>query len=158
MSKTINCAEAIDRMHKYIAWGMLICGITYFIVAAEQVFEQQPFNDYLDVARAIGVFLTVLVVFLGMWPVIRLKFAGKFMIKKEPESFMTEAMHASFKNSWLATMLFVVVLLSIQNKLDDLAFEISFYLIVLFGFMASSAALSFLYLTRNDGLDDLEEV
>ncbi len=153
----MNCAEAIDRMHKYIAWGMLICGVTYFIVAAEKVFEQQPLNDYLDVASGFGAFLTAAVTFIGMIPVIRLKISGTFLMKKEPESFMTDAMHTSFKNSWIATMMFLVLLLALQRKLDEFALDGSFYLISLFGFMAFTASLSFLFLTRNDGLDELEE-
>ena len=154
MNKNHNCAETIDRMNRGVAWGMFICGVTYFINAAEKLVEPGTLNSSLDVAGGIGVVLTMLVTLFAIFPVMKLKMTGAFMLKKEPESFMSDAMHTSFKNSWVATMLFLVLILAFQKPIDNLGIESSFYFIVLFGFMALSASISFFVITREDELEE----
>ncbi|MRX27278.1 hypothetical protein [Kangiella sp. HZ709] len=157
MSKSVNCAEAIDNMNRKVAWGLLFVGITYFMQAAEKLLEPGALNSALDIASGVGVVLTMGVTLWGIFPVMKLKAGGKLLSKSEPESFMTDAMHTSFKNSWMVTMITTTVALAFQKYIDDWNIETSFYLIVLFGFMTLTASLSFFYLTRNDDVEDLEE-
>ncbi len=157
MSKSVNCAEAIDHMNRRVALGMFFVGITYFMQAGEKLLEPGFWNSALDIASGVGVVLTMGVTLWGILPVAKLKIGGQFLKRSEPESFLTDAMHMSFKNSWIATMMSMVVVLAFARFIDDWSIEPSFYFIVIFGFMTLTASLSFFYLTRNDDVEDLEE-
>lgn len=154
MSNSMNCAEKIDQMNKGVAWGMFICGITYFITAAEKLVEPGTINKALDYAGGIGVLLTLVITLIACFPVIKIKIGSSSLLKNEPESFMTDTMHKSFKNSWIVTMMFLVLLLAFQNIIDDLNIAPSFYFIVLFGFMTLTASISFLFLSRDNGQEE----
>ena len=160
MSKAVNCAEVLDRMQKGVAWGMIVCGITYFFVAAEKVFEENPLNDYLDFASGVGVFLTFVVTFLAIFPVAKMKFQGKMTGQKEPESFITQSLISSIVRSFHINIGVLVLLLAFQKPLDDWGMPPSFYLILMFGSMVFWVGANFLYLTRADDLEDdeLEEL
>lgn len=135
---------------------MLICGITYFVQAGEKLLQPGVLNSSLDVISMIGVVLTMLVTIIGCWPVIKMKTKLKMNLCPEPESFLTNAMQTSFRNSWLATMVLLVLVLALQKPIDKLQLDTSFFLIILFGFMAASTGISFLYLTREDSDEDQE--
>ncbi|NVJ66796.1 MAG: hypothetical protein HWE16_09910 [Gammaproteobacteria bacterium] len=156
MSKSVNCAEVLDRMQKGVAWGMIVCGITYFFVAAEKVFEENPLNDYLDFASAVGVFFTFVVTFIAIFPVAKLKLQGKMKDQKEPESFVAQSLMTSIVRSFHINIIFLVLLLAFQKPLDDWGMPPSFYLILIFGSMVFWVGANFLYLTRSDDFDEDE--
>ena len=150
MNETTNCAEKLDKMNKGVAWGMLVCGVTFLIIAAEKVVEPGQLNSVLDFAGGFGAMVTLVITFTACYPVIKMLLSGNTQIKKENESFMSNTMNTSFKNSWIITMMFLVIILSLQNIIDGLNIAPSFYFVLLFGFMTLSAAINFLYLSRDD--------
>lgn len=153
MSKRVNCAEAMDRMQKGVSWGMIVCGVTYFFVAAEKLFEDNPVNDYLDFASGVGVFLTCAITLLAMFPVIRMKLKGE-MTGKEPESFFSQAMITSVANSFHINLFVIIVMLGLTSKIDEWSMPPSFYLVLIFGSLVFWVGANFLFLTRNDGLEE----
>lgn len=154
MSKSMNCADVLDRMQRGVAWGMVVCGLTYFVVAAEKVFEENPINNYLDFMSGLGAFLTMLVTLIAMYPIVKLKLQGKLTGANEPESFFGLSMLKSIARSFYINMFILVMLLSLGNKFDEMNLEPSFFLILLFGTLVFFVGVNFLYLTRNDGLED----
>lgn len=152
-----NCAETVDRVQTGVARGMLVCGITYLILLWEALTEKGRLNEILDFAAIIGSFLTVVVTFVSLWPVIKQKLTGKVLVKNEAESFVSGAMLASFKNGWIALTLTLVVLLGLSKYLDSLGLPLKFYFVLLFAVAVLSASISFFWITREDDLEDLEE-
>lgn len=146
----INCAEAVDRMNKGLAWGLLLIAVTYGLEATGFMVSEQA-KEILSKVSGVTTVLTVLATLWGMWPIIKLKIQKNISVGQEPESFFCNAMHTSFKNSWVATTLVIVILLSQANRLEGLELPLKFYLISLFGFTTLVASLSFLLLTRDDG-------
>lgn len=157
MKESMNCAETIDRMNRGVALGMLFCGITYFMQAAEKVIEPGTLNSVLDLGTAIGVVLTMVTTAWACYPVVRMKLSGKLFLNGEPESFVTDAMQMSFRNSWIITILILTLALAFQKFIDGWNIETSFYLILMFGLMTFTASVNFFYLTRSDDLEELEE-
>jgi hypothetical protein len=156
MKKNINCAEAVDRMQNGVAWGMLICGLTYIVLLVEELTPAGTLNQVLDGISGLGVIITLIVTFLAMWPLIRMKLKGEFTLAKEPESFFSNAMLMSFKNGWIASMVTIILLLGVSTRLETLGLSHKFFFILLFAVSILSVSLSFFWQTRKDGLDDLE--
>ncbi len=153
----MSCAEAIDHLNGKVAWGMLFMGVTYFLRAAEQLVEPGAVNSTLDIVSGITMVTSMLLTFWAIWPVAKLKIGNKLINQPEGDSFLTDAMNMSFKNSWIITFMTTTLCLAFQKFMDDWGLPVSFYLIFLFGFMAVTASLSFFYLTKKDDLEDLEE-
>ena len=152
-----NCAETVDRVQTGVARGMLVCGITYLFLLWETLTDKGRLNEILDFIAIIGSGLTVIVTFVSLWPVIKQKLTGKVVVKNEPESCVSGAMLASFKNGWIALTLTIVVLLGLSKFLDGLALPLKFYFVLLFAVAVLSASVSFFWLTREDDLEGLEE-
>ncbi|RDX36441.1 hypothetical protein DZA50_05090 [Kangiella sp. HD9-110m-PIT-SAG07] len=152
-----NCAEIVDRVQTGVARGMLVCGVTYLVLLAEVLTAKGRLNEILDFAAIIGSALTVIVTFVSLWPVIKQKLTGKSFVPNEPESFISGAMLASFKNGWIALTLTLVFLLGLSKFLDGLGLPLKFYFVLLFAVAVLSASISFFWLTRDDDLEGLEE-
>lgn len=136
---------------------MTICGVTYFVVAAEKAFEQNPLNDYLDLATVVGIALTVAVTFFAMFPVIKMKLTGKMKGKKEPESFFSQVMISSLVRSFHINLFLLIILLGLESRIDKWSLPPSFYLVVMFGSMVFWVGMVFLFSINTDELDELED-
>lgn len=156
MSKE-NCAETVDKVQTGVARGMLVCGMTYIVMLWELLTAKGRLNEVLDFAVIIGAFLTVVVTFISLWPVIKQKLTGKVFVQNQTESFVSGAMLASFKNGWIALTLTLVVLLGGAKFLDGLGLPLRFYFVLLFAIAVLSASISFFWITRDDDLEELEE-
>lgn len=152
-----NCAETIDRMQKGVAWGMLICGITYLFILAEDLTPQGTLNSIFDIIIMAGVVITMVVTFAAIWPAMKKKVTGQLVGHQEPEGFVSGAMLLSFKNAWIATTCSITILLGLSSQLENLELTIKFYFTLLFAISALSASISFFWITREDDLEDLEE-
>ena len=157
MKQQMNCAEAVDRMQKGVASALLICGFTYLVLLVEELTPSGTLNKVLDAVSGIGVLITLIVTFVAMWPLMKLKMKGHFRLDKEPESFFSNAMLMSFKNGWIASMVTIVLLLGVSTKLETFELSHKFFFILLFAVSVLSVSISFFWQTRKDGLDELEE-
>lgn len=117
--KQNNCAETVDRVQRGVARGMLVCGLTYLFLLWEELTDKGRLNEILDFTVIIGSVLTVAVTFISLWPVIKQKLTGKILVKNEPESFVSGAMLASFKNGWIALTLSLVVLIGMSKFIES---------------------------------------
>lgn len=155
--KQNNCAETVDRMQRGVAWGMLLCGITYLIIIAEDLTPKGTLNNILDMITMAGVVVTMVTILVAFWPALKQKMSGQLNRSKEPESFLSGAMLESFKNGWIASTLSIVVLLSVSSRLELLELPIRFYFTALFAIAVLSVSISFFWLTREDDLESMEE-
>lgn len=155
--KQNNCAETVDRVQRGVARGMLVCGLTYLFLLWEELTDKGRLNEILDFTVIIGSVLTVAVTFISLWPVIKQKLTGKILVKNEPESFVSGAMLASFKNGWIALTLSLVVLIGMSKFIESFDLSLRFYFALLFAIAVLSASISFFWLTREDDLENMEE-
>lgn len=155
--KQINCAETVDRVQKGVARGMLVCGLTYLLILWEELTDKGRLNEMLDFAVIIGSMLTIAVTFISLWPVIKQKMTGRVLVKNQPESFISGAMLASFKNGWIVLTLSLVVLISVSKFVESFELSLRFYFALLFAIAVLSASISFFWLTREDDLENMEE-
>ncbi|ACV27228.1 hypothetical protein [Kangiella koreensis] len=155
--KQNNCAETVDRMQRGVAWGMLLCGITYLFIIAEELTPKGTLNNVLDMITMGGVVITMAVTLVAMWPALKQKLGGQLIGPKEPEGFVSGAMLVSFKNGWIVTTLSITILLSFSSRLELLELPLRFYFTSLFAIAVLSASLSFFWLTREDDLENMEE-
>lgn len=155
--KRNNCAETVDRMQRGVAWGMLLCGITYLVIIAEDLTPKGTLNNILDMITMAGVVVTMGITLVAIWPALKQKMSGQLNRSKEPESFLSGAMLESFKNGWIASTLSIVVLLSVSSRLELLELPIRFYFTALFAIAVLSVSISFFWLTREDDLESMEE-
>lgn len=155
--KQNNCAETVDRMQRGVAWGMLLCGITYLFIIAEDFTPKGTLNNVLDMITMGGVVITMAVILVAIWPSLTQKLGGQLAGAKEPEGFVSGAMLVSFKNGWIATTLSITVLLSFSSRLELLELPVRLYFTSLFAIAVLSVSLSFFWLTREDDLESMEE-
>ena len=155
--KQNNCAETVDRMQRGVAWGMLLCGLTYLFIIAEDFTPKGTLNSILDMVTMGGVVITMGVTLIAIWPGIKQKLGGQLVGAKETEGFVSGAMLVSFKNGWIATALSITVLLSFSSRLELLELPVRFYFTSLFTIAVLSVSLSFFWLTREDDLENMEE-
>jgi len=144
-------------MQKGVAWGMLICGLTYLVLLIEELTPSGKLNQILDGISGLGVVMTLGVTFLAMWPLMKMKLQGKFKLVKEPESFFSNAMLMSFKNGWIASMVTIILLLGFSSWLETFELSHKFFFILLFAVSVLSVSISFFWQTRKDDLEQLEE-
>ncbi|WP_223669665.1 hypothetical protein [Kangiella shandongensis] len=152
-----NCAETVDRMQKGVALGMLICGLTYLAILAEDLTPKGTLNEVLDLIIMVGVVITMSVTLYAIWPALKQKLSGKLIANSEPEGFVSGAMLSSFKNGWIAITFSISILLGLSSQLELLDLDIRFYFTSLFAIAVLSVSISFFCLTRDDGLEELEE-
>ncbi|WP_018624437.1 hypothetical protein [Kangiella aquimarina] len=155
--KQNNCAETVDRMQRGVAWGMLLCGITYLIILAEDLTPKGTLNSILDKVTLGGVAITMAVTIIAIWPALKQKLSGQLIGAKEPEGFLSGAMLTSFKNGWIATTLSITILLSLSSRFELLELPIRFYFTSLFAIAVLSVSISFFWLTREDDLENMED-
>lgn len=77
--KQNNCAETVDRMQRGVAWGMLLCGITYLIILAEDLTPKGTLNSILDKVTLGGVAITMAVTIFAIWPALKQKLGGQLI-------------------------------------------------------------------------------
>ena len=141
-------AEIMDQVRRRMAIGFMIAGISY-IYEVIIFFYNSTKTEFIQI---IGYGLTIIAVSIilsALIPEIKEKLGGNKFVSDDMQSFITDAMNASFKISWIATMGVLAAFMFMENYLVGLSIPLEYYFKFFFGFMALVASISFLYVSRS---------
>ncbi len=158
MSNTQNCAEVMDLMNTRIAIGLLIASFAYALDAASILVTTD--NQIMLSWASFGMsLLSVLWIFRAIGPSLWKKLKHRTLSHQEPESFITDTFHQAIIKSWIITVIVLMVIKSLEQKVIHWALPVDFYFKVLIFTMLFSASIIFLVLTYvSDGIDQNEEL
>ncbi len=153
MNQTINCAESVDTMNKRLAIGFLVVSLVYALDVLGYLINE-PLKIYLNHTGNALAILSILIVVFAMWPIFSQQITKSQSKYHEAESFITDAMHSSIRISWMVTLFFLVLMMSLDNFREGLDLPTDFYFKLIFFVMMFTVGASFFFITRDD--DDVE--